>query len=107
MLDIPHCKENQREFYGAARFEDVNVVCELESNPPVENFYWIFNSSLGATSREVKNVITTDLRSVATYSPRLDVDYGELFCWGSNELGSQIVPCVFHIIPSGLSLIHI
>lgn len=28
-------------------------------------------------------------------------DYGTLLCSGSNEMGMQTEPCVFHIIPAG------
>lgn len=39
--------------------------------------------------------------SVATYTPDAETDYGTLLCWGRNEIGSQAVPCVFHIVPAG------
>lgn len=28
-------------------------------------------------------------------------DYGSLVCWGSNELGKQVEPCIFNILPAG------
>lgn len=40
-------------------------------------------------------------QSTATYTPTSEQGYGTLLCWGRNELGPQIVPCVFHIVPAG------
>ncbi|KAK3851980.1 hypothetical protein Pcinc_041417 [Petrolisthes cinctipes] len=29
------------------------------------------------------------------------LDYGTLLCWAVNDIGTQKVPCVFHIVPAG------
>lgn len=39
--------------------------------------------------------------SVASYTPRNSSDYGTLMCIGTNSVGTQYVPCVFHIVPAG------
>lgn len=41
------------------------------------------------------------MRSVATYQPKTELDYGTLLCWAKNEFGVQFRPCVFHIVPAG------
>ena len=39
--------------------------------------------------------------SVASYTPKSEIDYGTLSCWASNEVGDQKRPCIFHVIPAG------
>ena len=36
------------------------------------------------------------------YSPFHELDYGTILCWATNNLGHQVEPCTFHIIPAGL-----
>lgn len=46
--------------------------------------------------------VTSDrTHSTVSYEPINDLDYGTLLCWGSNDQGSQLEPCVFHIVPAG------
>ena len=28
-------------------------------------------------------------------------EHGEVLCWASNDLGEQLTPCVFHVMPLG------
>ena len=30
-----------------------------------------------------------------------ELDYGSVICFGSNVIGQQVEPCVFHIIAAG------
>lgn len=46
--------------------------------------------------------VTSDhTRSIASYTPMTELDYGTLLCWGSNDQGTQLEPCVYHIVPAG------
>lgn len=48
------------------------------------------------------NQFTTDQGiSVLTYTPKAAADYGTIQCWGKNALGSQRVPCTYHLVPAG------
>lgn len=38
------------------------------------------------------------LVSVATYTPRSELDYGSLLCWAQNELGQQADPCAYQLV---------
>ncbi|PNF35868.1 hypothetical protein B7P43_G09425 [Cryptotermes secundus] len=104
-LDVkyePVCSAGQQRVYGAARQEEVRVVCDVDANPPAGLFRWSFNNS-AVQSLEVDSVTSEPGggRSVARYKPESERDYGTLLCWGRNELGSQAMPCVFHVVPAG------
>ncbi len=40
-------------------------------------------------------------RSVASYKPLHESDYGVLYCYSRNSVGKQREPCVFFVIQSG------
>lgn len=39
-------------------------------------------------------------KSVLTYTPVSDVDYGTLYCRASNLAGQQVLPCVYTLLPA-------
>ena len=41
------------------------------------------------------------ISSIASYTPESESDYGTLYCYARNSVGSQVDPCVFTIIPAG------
>lgn len=120
---------NQQRFktlYGAARLESVKVYCHIDADPAdFISYKWAFvssgisgNSSLPTTPMTNKpefsgqqlvylhqSLITdsdgdSSLVSVATYTPRSELDYGTLLCWGQNNLGQQSEPCAYQIVPA-------
>ncbi|KAG8185952.1 hypothetical protein JTE90_013612 [Oedothorax gibbosus] len=95
----PLCKPGQKVVYGAARHEAVNVLCEVEADPRQVNFRWEFNSS--SDNLQVLRFVPEGLRSVATYVPRSEQDYGTLICWAENSVGRQKDPCVYIVVPAG------
>ncbi|XP_054719189.1 neural cell adhesion molecule 1-A-like [Uloborus diversus] len=95
----PLCKPGQKVIYGAARHEAVKVVCEVEADPKQLSFRWEFNSS--SDNMQVLTFVTDNLRSVATYIPRTEQDYGTLLCWAENSVGRQKEPCVYLVVPAG------
>ncbi|XP_075221808.1 neural cell adhesion molecule 2-like [Lycorma delicatula] len=102
-LDVkyePHCRLSQQRVYGVARLEEVTVSCGVDANPPALWFRWSFNNS-AIQARSVESFEAGGGRSIANYKPVSEADYGTLLCWGRNSLGSQTVPCVFHIVPAG------
>ncbi|KAK3891795.1 hypothetical protein Pcinc_004335 [Petrolisthes cinctipes] len=42
-----------------------------------------------------------DYGSSLRYTPTTEFDYGTLLCWGTNDVGQQRRPCIFHIVPTG------
>ena len=98
-IDAPVCKSDQKLLYGVARHEPVKVSCEVEADPSKANFTWKFNNSV--ESMDLQLFVSEESRSIATYIPRTEYDYGTLLCWGRNSVGIQKEPCVFTVIPAG------
>ncbi|KAG8320552.1 hypothetical protein J6590_066014 [Homalodisca vitripennis] len=103
-LDVkfaPVCKPGQQKVVGVARHEIAKVMCEVEANPTDVHFTWKFNNSGETFDLPSSHVASERTRSIASYTPRTEVEYGTLLCWGRNELGHQKQPCVYHVIPAG------
>jgi len=79
----------------------VRIVCDVDANPPAGLFRWSFNNSAVQSEEVDSETEPGGGRSVARYKPQSERDYGTLLCWGRNELGSQVIPCVFHVVPAG------
>ncbi|XP_054257886.1 nephrin-like [Macrosteles quadrilineatus] len=100
----PKCKESQQRVYGAARLEELVVSCEVDANPSAVEFHWLFNNSV-IHEKPVEGSVSSGGggdRSEARYTAFSETDFGTLLCWARNDVGSQIVPCVFHIVPAGV-----
>ncbi|GLH04561.1 Neural cell adhesion molecule [Gryllus bimaculatus] len=100
LVILPVCKNGQQRAYGVARGEPARVLCELEANPMDIHFTWKFNNTSDAVDLPVSLVAADRSRSIATYTPMTELDYGTLLCWGRNELGVQHEPCVYTISPA-------
>ncbi|KAI5741603.1 hypothetical protein M8J76_015296 [Diaphorina citri] len=94
----PTCKPHQQRVLGVARQEKVNISCEVDANPPDVKFSWTFNNSAETVNVAQAHILRSGTLSVVAYSPNSELDYGTLICWGSNKIGHQRVPCVFHIV---------
>ncbi|XP_020281650.1 nephrin-like [Pseudomyrmex gracilis] len=98
---VPVCQHGQTKVFGVARQETANIPCELEANPPEVSFTWKFNNTMEAVDIPQAHVTSEHTRSIASYTPMTELDYGSLLCWGSNDQGTQLEPCVYHIVPAG------
>ncbi|CAN7981202.1 unnamed protein product, partial [Ixodes pacificus] len=99
----PVCKAGQKWVYGVSKQESVSVRCDLDADPSEASFHWVFNSSLtGKRIDVVQGISSSGSRSVVSYLPKTDDDYGTLLCWGTNSVGIQRDPCAFAIVPAGL-----
>ncbi|GFT40207.1 nephrin [Nephila pilipes] len=95
----PTCKPNQRDLFGVAREEVVNITCEVDSDPQDVTFRWTLNNSVENT--ELHSFESSGAMSVLTYIPKTPMDYGAVQCLGRNSVGEQKEPCVVRIIPAG------
>ncbi|XP_067128196.1 protein turtle-like isoform X2 [Centruroides vittatus] len=93
----PVCSSS-KTVYGVSLNEAVRVVCEVDADPNDVTFYWMFNNS--ARVMEIVAFTKEGMRSVTTYTPRTDDDYGSLICQAKNNVGIQHESCNFSIIPA-------
>ncbi|CAH0403745.1 unnamed protein product [Chilo suppressalis] len=106
MLDVkysPTCQSTQPVVLRAARGELIDIECDLDANPKDSMVYhWWFNSSAHS-----KHELTTTPASTSqsnpgtfTYMVNTSSDYGWVQCSGTNPVGRQTKPCLFHILPA-------
>ena len=100
MTDRPSCLTQQKMIYGVSEKETAHISCTVDSNPKADTFFWTLNTTAGHS--EIPGAMSTDLAgaSLLTYKPMSQLEYGTIFCFGSNVVGRQRQPCVFHIIPA-------
>ena len=101
--DPPVCDKGPKEtnIFGAAIHEETLVTCRVDAEPEAKSFRWAFNNS--ATKLEIsrEHYSKEGLSSTVRYQPFSELDYGSLLCWATNEIGTQEIPCVYHIIYVG------
>nr|XP_027238788.1 uncharacterized protein LOC113829813 isoform X1 [Penaeus vannamei] len=97
----PICGSEQVLYHGAARYEKVNIPCHLDSHPRPHAYKWTFNNSGESVNIPETHIILEETHSTVSYTPTSELDYGTLLCWGTNSVGKQILPCVFHVFPAG------
>ncbi|UYV66092.1 hypothetical protein LAZ67_4000194 [Cordylochernes scorpioides] len=106
-VDAPVCRRDVPTVYGVARHETAEVECSVDADPPDVEFRWSFNSSADGGSWDVVVFTSAETRSVASHVPRSMLDYGTLYCYARNAVGSLAEPCVFRIIPTGKPRRHL
>ncbi|XP_071526349.1 kin of IRRE-like protein 2, partial [Panulirus ornatus] len=99
--DAPVCRSNHMVYHGAARYEQVNIPCDLDAYPTPMAFRWTFNNSGESVEIPQEHILVAGSRSTVSYTPNTELDYGTLLCWGINTVGQQHHPCVFHVFPAG------
>ncbi|XP_037297608.1 nephrin [Manduca sexta] len=97
----PSCRQGGVSVVGAARGESVVIVCEVDADPPAAVFKWKFNNSGETIDVAADRYTSNGSASSLKYTPVADLDYGTLSCAASNEVGSQLAPCVFQMVAAG------
>ncbi|XP_069165283.1 protein turtle [Procambarus clarkii] len=98
----PVCAEDQRWTYGGGRGDQVNITCDVESQPEPHTFRWAFNTSSEMQYISKNRIHFARGRSVVAYTPITHQDFGTLLCWAVNEVGSQSQPCVYLVVPAAV-----
>uniref|UniRef100_A0A2A4JNM7 Ig-like domain-containing protein n=1 Tax=Heliothis virescens TaxID=7102 RepID=A0A2A4JNM7_HELVI len=97
----PSCRTGGVSVVGAARGESVVIVCEVDADPPAAVFKWKFNNSGETLDVAADRYTSNGSASSLKYTPVADLDYGTLSCSASNEVGTQLTPCVFQMVAAG------
>ncbi|CAB3364967.1 Hypothetical predicted protein [Cloeon dipterum] len=101
VLYAPTCRPSQPRVHGVAKQERARIQCNVDANPVDLKFRWTFNNSADSVDVASAQMTHSGTQSWLTYTPMTELDYGSLLCWASNKVGSQRLPCVFHIIAAG------
>ncbi|XP_044744412.1 nephrin-like isoform X1 [Coccinella septempunctata] len=101
VMYAPTCTPKQINIYGVAKQEKAQITCQVDANPPDIQFKWTFNNSADSVDVAQSHIARSGTSSIVSYTPMTELDYGTLLCYASNKIGSQKVPCVFHIIAAG------
>ncbi|XP_065168056.1 neural cell adhesion molecule 2 [Atheta coriaria] len=99
----PTCRYDRIVVVGASRGESIDIVCEIESDPPAKSYRWKFNNSGETLDVAAERFAKTSngTTSVLRYTPVSELDYGSLSCWAINSVGHQLNPCVFQVVAAG------
>lgn len=76
----------------------------MEADPAEVNFSWSYNGTgephrMDAASLSFEN--SRSLSSIGRYTPHTEFDYGTVFCWAQNSVGTQNKPCAYSIVAAG------
>ncbi|TRY71530.1 hypothetical protein TCAL_11940 [Tigriopus californicus] len=93
----PVCLAPTIEYKGNNRSQGIDLKCQVDAKPKSSTFRWLFNSS--ETRFEIPSA--ESIMSFGNYKPTSGDQHGEVLCWASNDLGEQLKPCVFHVVPLG------
>ncbi|XP_047545511.1 nephrin-like [Vanessa atalanta] len=98
----PLCRKREVKLIGAALQEPSKVECEVDAFPPPDTFEWTLNNSAGSIKVDPERftVNAKEGKSVLTYVPVSDIDYGTLACRATNLAGQQMSPCVYTLLPA-------
>ena len=78
----------------------VEILCQVDSNPgSALTFHWVFNTSQEMIDIQQDQMRLNGTSSTVEFIPRTEMDYGHLLCWAENDIGRQISPCVFQLVP--------
>ena len=95
------CASDEARSHSVAKEENARIACDVFANPSTVSFSWTFNNTAEVVNVPPDRYMTQGLGSVVNYTPMTDLDFGTLLCWAQNEIGRQVVPCVFQILPAG------
>ncbi|XP_050526353.1 nephrin isoform X2 [Daktulosphaira vitifoliae] len=97
----PGCRTDHVLVLGASRGESLDVLCEVDADPPAKRFKWKFNNSGEIIGIDPERYTSNSTSSVLKYTPVADLDYGTLSCWAENGVGHQSIPCLFQMVAAG------
>lgn len=94
----PICATDKTLLVGAAKDENVEIICNIHADPPAKKFRWKFNNSGEVLYLDSERYSKNGTRSILHYTPVTEQDFGTLSCWAINEIGEQSVSCLFQVV---------
>ncbi|CRL00448.1 CLUMA_CG013711, isoform A [Clunio marinus] len=94
----PICATDKVVLIGASKDENVEIICNINADPPAKKFRWKFNNSGEVLYLDSERYSKNGTRSVLHYTPVTEQDFGTLSCWAINEIGEQSVSCLFQVV---------
>lgn len=104
-LDTPACRNDKPVIVGVSKGERVSIKCELDADPEDVTFQWHLAASGQMMPLPSSRYTNKGATSIIHYSPTSNLDYGSLFCRGTNSVGAQMTAqsCVFQVVAAGKS----
>ncbi|CAG4973653.1 unnamed protein product [Parnassius apollo] len=98
----PFCRRKDIKLIGAPLQEPSNVECDVDAFPPPDTFEWTLNNSAGSIMVDPDrfSVDASTGKSILSFVPVSEIDYGTLSCRATNLAGQQITPCVYTLLPA-------
>ena len=103
ILVAPRCKQGYAPSYQVSLNEQVDVLCEVEANPGIDQFYWSLNSSDKISHISPSDFTANQFSSLLHYQLRRKRDFGILSCFSKNSIGTQKKPCLYILTRLGKS----
>lgn len=101
---VPTCRTSVPTAIRAARGETIEIECYLDANPKEPmSYHWWFNSSAHTKHELITSspkYSAPNTPGVFFYTVNSSADYGWVQCSGSNSVGRQLKPCLYHILPA-------
>lgn len=87
---------------GAIPFDAITAHCVIDAVPPVNKFYWTYNTTGGVFPVHASYIESKGNSSVVHFPEDSQEEVKTLQCWAENDVGKQDVPCYFIVIPAGM-----
>ncbi|XP_071512423.1 nephrin-like [Panulirus ornatus] len=98
---VPVCSDPSGKVIGAAKQDEVEMLCRVNASPSQVSFRWYFRSPESLVNISAEQFTVQDRTSLLTYRVHKETDYGEVLCFAMNDMGEQSQPCTFTVVPAG------
>uniref|UniRef100_T1J3R3 Ig-like domain-containing protein n=1 Tax=Strigamia maritima TaxID=126957 RepID=T1J3R3_STRMM len=100
--DKPICSKRQQSKYSfVANNQTLVISCQVEAHPANVTFHWTSASAKGTKTLLPFESLVNQTKSSILYTVDSESDLGTVSCWATNQIGTQIKHCVFHILYAG------
>ncbi|KAF2359832.1 CD80-like immunoglobulin C2-set [Trinorchestia longiramus] len=94
----PTCRDPGLQLVGTGSYEEVKLGCRVNSSPDPESYKWQLQTTSHSVDMPEEQIQQMEQISILRYTPESPSDYGTLYCWATNDIGMQDVPCKFELV---------